>query len=161
MPYPYNANPNNDLQQQIQNLTRQYQQLNAQTLPYSPVVMPQPQQIPIPVSTRQVQYVEGINGAKLYQENMPANSSEIIMDKNENIFYYVSKDANGTPSRTIPVGRFSIEEQQEEELSFLTRKDLDDFKEEIRQMLTKQTPTSTPVQQKTVTTTTSSTAKKS
>jgi len=85
---------------------------------------------------------------------MPLNSSEIIMDKNENIFYYVSKDANGTPSRAIPIGRFAIEESPEEEPTFLTRKDFDDFKEEIRQMLTKQTPAVT-------TTTTSNTTEKS
>lgn len=154
MPYPYNNTSNNNLQQQIQDLTRQFQQLNTQAVPYQPVMMPQPQPIQVPVQPRQVQYVEGIGGAKLYQENMQPNSSEIIMDKNENVFYYVSKDANGTPSRHISVGRFTIEEQTEEEPSFLTRKDLDDFKEEIRQMFAKQ---NTPVAK---TTTTSSTATK-
>jgi hypothetical protein len=65
------------------------------------------------------------------------------MDKNENVFYQVSKDANGTPPRYIPVGRFTLEEpQQNEEPMFLTRKDLDEFKEEIRQLLSKQLQTS-------------------
>ena len=73
---------------------------------------------------------------------MQPNSSEIIMDKNENVFYHVSKDANGTPPRYIPVGRFTLEEpQQSEEPAFLTRKDLDEFKEEIRQLLSKQSQT--------------------
>lgn len=126
-------NPNSNFQQQLQDLSRQYQQLSQQTM-YQPVVMPQPQQISIPIPPKQVQYVEGIGGAKLYQENMQSNSSEIIMDKNENIFYHVSKDANGIPSKHIPVCRFTIEETQEEP-TILTRKDLDDFKEEIRQML--------------------------
>lgn len=149
MPYPYNNANNTNLQQQIQDLTRQFQQYNTQAAPYQPVMIPQPQPIQVPAPVRQVQYVEGLGGAKLYQENMQPNSSEIIMDKNENIFYYVSKDANGTPSRRISVGRFTIEEQTEEEPSFLTRKDLDDFKEEIRQMFAKQnikaTSTSTPI----------------
>jgi hypothetical protein len=69
---------------------------------------------------------------------MQPNSSEIIMDKNENIFYHVSKDANGIPSKHIPVCRFTIEETQEEP-TILTRKDLDDFKEEIRQLLANKT----------------------
>ena len=127
----YSPNNLNALQQQLQDLTRQYQQLqNGQ-----PVMMPAPpQQIPIPVQARQVQYVEGIQGARLYQDNMQSNSSEIIMDKNENIFYQVSKDANGTPSKHIIRCRFEIEEDVEEEPAFLTRKDLDNFKEEIRQM---------------------------
>ena len=75
------------------------------------------------------------------------------MDKDENIFYMVSKDANGTPSKRIPRARFTIEEQVEEEPVSLTRKDLDDFKEEIRQMIassTQQKPIvlSSPVTQK-------------
>ena len=102
--------------------------------------MPQPVQVPIPVPSRQVQYVEGIAGAKLYQDNLPSNSSEIIMDKDENIFYMVSKDANGTPSRHITRCRFEIEEIQEEEPAFLTRKDFDDFKEEIRRMFASSQP---------------------
>jgi hypothetical protein len=77
-------------------------------------------------------------GAKLYQDNLPANSSEIIMDRDENIFYQVSKDANGTPSRRIIRCRFEVEDIQEEEPAFLTRKDFDDFKEEMRQMLMNQ-----------------------
>ena len=57
------------------------------------------------------------------------------MDKNENFFYHVSKDANGTPARIIPVGRFELQEQVDEP-TYLTRKDFEDFKEEIRQLLT-------------------------
>lgn len=57
------------------------------------------------------------------------------MDKEENIFYHVSKDANGTPAKRIMVGRFELEETKEEDPVFLTRKDFNDFKEEIRQML--------------------------
>lgn len=126
----------NGLQRQIQDLQQQY---SAMTTP-NPAInsIPQmqvPVQIPIPVPARQVQYVEGMAGAKLYQDNLPANSSEIIMDRDENIFYQVSKDANGTPSRHIIRCRFEVEDIQEEEPAFLTRKDFDDFKEEMRQML--------------------------
>ena len=130
----------NILQSQLQDLTRQYQQLaNGQQITSFPTQQPQIspiQQVPIPVVARQVQYVDGIQGARLYQEkNLQPNSSEIIMDKNDNIFYCVSKDANGTPSRNIPIGRFTIEEQSEEP-TYLTRKDFEDFKEEIRQLFT-------------------------
>ena len=127
----------NTLSQQIQDLGRQYQQLinGGQQQPiFQQPIIPQPQQIPIPIPSRQVQYVEGIAGARLYQDSMQSNSSEIIMDKDENIFYQVSKDANGTPSKRIIRCRFQIEEEPEEESPFLTRKDFDDFKEEIRQM---------------------------
>lgn len=141
------ANNNlNTLQQQIQNLQQQYQSLvGNQTQPVfpnfqQPVSQPVPVQVPIPVPTRQVQYVEGMPGAKLYQDNLPSNSSEVIMDKDENIFYLVSKDANGTPSKHITRCRFEIEDYKEEEPAFLTRKDFDDFKEEIRQMFVNSQP---------------------
>ena len=125
----FNTSNLNSLQQQIQNLQQQYQKMTSQNM-----------QVPIPVPSRQVQYVEGIAGAKLYQDNLPSNSSEIIMDKDENIFYMVSKDANGTPSRHITRCRFEVENIQEEEPAFLTRKDLDDFKEEIRRMFASSQP---------------------
>ena len=92
-------------QQQLQDLSRQYQQLqNAPQLSQpvnAPMAYPQ-----MPVLSRQVQYVDGLTGAIKYQlEKLPYNSSEVIMDKNDNIFYMVSKDANGTPAKVIPAGR--------------------------------------------------------
>lgn len=119
-------------QQQLQDLSRQYSNLqNASQAITAPMAYPQ-----MPVYSHQVQYVEGLAGAIKYQlEKLPNNSSEVIMDKNDNIFYMVSKDANGTPAKVIPAGRFSIEETYEEP-TFLTRKDLEDFKEEIRNLLT-------------------------
>lgn len=128
MAYDFNA-----AQQQLNDLSRQYQALTSQHV-FQPVI-PTSQQISIPIPPHQIQYVEGLNGAKLYQDNMQYNSSEIIMDKDEDIFYKVSKDANGIPSKHIIRCRFSVEEIDTEEPAFLTKKDLDDFKEEIRQML--------------------------
>ena len=122
-----------DLQSQLQAIQQPQSQLQSNFQPNYVT----PAQVQIPVPTRQVQYVEGIAGAKLYQqEKLQPNSSEVIMDKNENIFYHVSKDANGKPSSRIPIGRFTIEETPEQEPMFLTRKDFDDFKEEIRQLFT-------------------------
>lgn len=144
----------NSLQQQLQDLSRQYQQLTGQQQPLQQIPQPIYQSLPVQpvVQSRQVQYVEGLAGARLYQDGLPSNSSEVIMDKDENIFYMVSKDANGTPSKRIPRARFTIEEFEDEEPAFLTRKDLDDFKEEIRQMFAsnqqKTVTLSSPVTQK-------------
>ena len=121
----YGQNPNINLQSQIQDLSRQYQQLLGQ-----PAAFPV-QQIPIPA--HQIQYVEGIAGARMYQESMQSNSSEI--------FYKVSKDANGIPSKKIVRCSFSIIDEQADEPTYLTRKDFDDFKEEIRQLLKPQKTT--------------------
>lgn len=135
----YNNGNLNSLQRQIQDLQQQYQTMTTPNAGIGSIPQVQmPVQVPIPIPTRQVQYVEGIAGAKLYQDNLPANSSEIIMDRDDNIFYQVSKDANGTPARRIIRCRFEVEDIQEEEPMFLTRKDFDDFKEEMRQMLMNQ-----------------------
>ena len=137
---PYNSNIS---QQQLQDLFRQYQQLINYQMPQVQQTVQQPLQIPVPVQSHQVQYVEGISGARLYQDGLTPNSSEIIMDKDDNIFYLVSKDANGTPSKKIPKGKFVIEEDESDEPNIITRKDFDDFKEEIRQLLSiKSTPVS-------------------
>lgn len=133
-------NPNT-LQQQLQDLSRQYQSLvGQQIIPTSPVQ--------IPVLPHQIQYVEGLNGATLYQTNMPSNSSEIILDKDEDIFYKVSKDANGIPAKKIIRCRFTIEEIQSDEPDFLTRKDFEEFKEELRQMFSAQSSTPLKVETK-------------
>lgn len=72
----------------------------------------------------------------MYQDGMAANSSEIIMDKDDDIFYRVSKDANGIASRKIPMARFTIEEPQEsDDQMYLTKKDLNDFKDEIASLI--------------------------
>lgn len=133
----YNNANFNSLQRQIQDLQQQYQVTTNPNIPPVPQVQV-PVQVPIPIPSRQVQYVDGIAGAKMYQDNLPANSSEIIMDRNENIFYQVSKDANGIPSRHIDRCRFEVEDIQEEEPMVLTRKEFDDFKAQILQVLANQ-----------------------
>lgn len=126
-----------NFQSQLQNLQRQYQQmLSQQPLPPLQPQVPQISQVPVPQQVRQVQYVEGLAGAKLYQSNMDSNSSEVIMDKDQDIFYIVSKDANGTPATKIILGHFTLEQVAlDQKPDILTRKDLEDFKDEIKQLL--------------------------
>ena len=88
-----------------------------------------------PVYSSQVKYVDGIAGAKEYQSKMPNNSSEIIMDKNEDLFYVVSKDANGACPKSMPIGRFTIEQEQTDEPQYVTRKDFDAFEARITKLL--------------------------
>lgn len=128
----YNIDPQS-LQRQIEDMQRQYRQLAQPQQQLPPLNMQAPAPIVVP---HQVQYVEGIAGARMYQDGMAANSSEIIMDKDEDIFYRVSKDANGIPSKKIIMARFTIEEPQEaDDQMYLTKKDLNDFKEEIATLI--------------------------
>lgn len=124
----YNSNI---LTQQIQDLSKQYQQLLGNVSQFQ---MPQQNFLP----PRQVQYVEGINGATLYQNNMLSNTSEIIMDKNENVFYFVAKDANGIPAQRIPHGHFTLDEDPQEDSNYVTKKDLEGLKEDLIQFFAAQ-----------------------
>ena len=119
---------NQQLQRQIEDMQRQYRQYITQpqqSLP--PLIPPAP-----PVIPHQIQYVEGLAGARLYQESLAPNASEVIMDKDEDIFYKVSKDANGIAAKKIPMASFTILEPQEDtESLYVTKKDLNDLKEEL------------------------------
>lgn len=129
----YNSNI---LTQQIQDLSRQYQQLLGNVSQFQ-----QPQQNFIPQqppASRQVQYVDGMNGAVLYQSNMQPNTSEIVMDKSEDIFYVVSKDANGTPARKIIHGHFTIDDDEQQDSIYVTKKDLDTLKQDLIQFFSTQ-----------------------
>ena len=86
----------------------------------------------------QIKYVDGLSGAKEYQSRMLANSSEIIMDKNTDIFYVVSKDANGASPKSMSIGHFTIEQEASDEPMYVTRKDLDAFEERIVSLLSKE-----------------------
>ena len=130
-----------NLQKQLEDLQRQYQQLQGYQTQPAQQNFAQPVQPSLPIIPHQVQYVSGILGAKKYQqERLTPNSSEVIMDKDENIFYLVSKDANGISSSKIPSARFELIEEPEEEPLLLTKKEFESFKEEIREMLSHREP---------------------
>lgn len=93
-----------------------------------------PSMIP-PAYVPSIQYVNGLDGAKAFQREMPANGKAILMDSNEDKFFVVSKDANGTAA-PITIGHFTLEtEQQLEQPQYITKKDFDDFRDELMEML--------------------------
>ena len=69
---------------------------------------------------------------------MVPGSSEIIMDKNEDIFYVVSKDINGSCSQLMTMGRFQLEQEEPPESKYMTKKDFADFESRIMQLLNKE-----------------------
>lgn len=143
------------IQKQLESLNRPVQQpqpamsygIAPQINQIQPAVQPiTPVQIPV-----QIKYVDGISGAKEYQSKMLDNSSEIVMDRNEDIFYVVSKDANGVSPKFMTIGRFTIEQETADEPMFMTKKDFESFKDEIRALLmenkTQQQREAIPVQE--------------
>lgn len=128
LPQPTPAN-----YQQLQNIQQMLNQLQGQNGAWGGNTMLQP---PAPPAVpQQMHYVDGVAGAKEYLEKMPPNSSEAVMDKNENIFYPLSKDANGQSAKKLTICRFTIEEEQEQQPDNITRKDFEDFKAEIVNLL--------------------------
>ena len=126
-------------QQQLNDLQRQYAQLVSMQNQISPKTPgagntgapadPQPQSaIPQPIL-----YVDGIEGAKMLR--MAPNTTIAVFDQKEAVFFVRSIDANGKEA-PIKIGRFTLEDAPTPESNTLTRKDLEDFKAEIRSMLT-------------------------
>ena len=129
-PYPSFGTFNQQLQQ-VQN-----QLASMQNPPYQQNAMqPYPQYIQQPVAEpEQIKTVTGLDGAKAYLQKMPANSSAVLMDNNENIFYSVKKDTNGM-AFPIAIGRFTLETEQEQTSAYVTKKDFEDFKAELKSLL--------------------------
>ena len=95
----------------------------------------QPPPVQPPTFVPSIQYVNGIDGAKAYQREMPANGKAILMDSNQDVFFVVSKDANGTAA-PITIGRFTLEQEQQPEVpQYITKKDFDEFRDELMEML--------------------------
>lgn len=95
--------------------------------PYQPqFVLPQEQP-----QTQQIQYVNGVESAKQYQ--LPPNSSVILMDANEAIFYTKTTDASGYG--VIKAYTFSESEQvaPQDEIKQI-KAELDEVKGELKQL---------------------------
>ena len=92
--------------------------------------LPQPPQIP-----PHIDYVKGIDGAREFLNKMPANGNAVVMDQEEATFYVLSKDANGVPA-PIAFANFTLQmEQPPEQQSYVTAKDFEAFRDEMRALL--------------------------
>ena len=131
---------NFDLQTALSNIQGQIAQLRPNTYytpPQMPAFVPQaplPEPKPILIQ-RQVNHVDGIQGAKEYQDKLDAGSSEILLDNDNNVFYMVMKDANGNSPANIVVGDFTLRKQEVTKPEYVTRQDFDAFTAEIKQLL--------------------------
>ena len=104
-----------------------------QQAPYPQMKNPFPQQPPFQPEPppQQLKYVDGPDGAREYQSKLAYNSSDVVFDKNDDIFYFVYKDANGISPKLLTIGRFTLEQEVEADPMYVTKKDLEDFKADI------------------------------
>ena len=118
---------------QLQNLQTQMQSL--QSLLSKPAPMVSAQSSTVQMSSIQaISFVDGLEGARVYLKNLPANSSAAVFDKEDAVFYTLSVDANGVPA-PIKIGRFTLEEAPDADTNTITKQDFDAFKQEIRETL--------------------------
>lgn len=115
-----------DIQKQLANL---YNQTQA-----TPMVQTSMQ--PMFVPPHKILTVSSMAGAEAHLHDMPAGSSDIAAHATENIIYLLAKDANGVP-QPIQMAKYSFINPQEDPSGYVTRKDFDDFKEELKGWLGK------------------------
>lgn len=118
----YGANPQfAALQAQLQNVIQGYNQLNA-----APGIKSQ--------AVQTISFVKGLDGALTFLKSMAPGSSAAVFDSDNPVFYMLNVDANGVPA-PIKLGKFTLEDPPEPESNTVTKKDLEDFKNEIRGLL--------------------------
>ena len=88
----------------------------------------------MPASVHKIMPVDGISGAEAILKEMPAGSSEIVAHRNEDIIYILARDENNVPA-PIQVAKIQFIEAQEDPTGYVTKKDFDAFKDELKSML--------------------------
>ena len=89
----------------------------------------------MPAMVHKIMPVDGISGAEAILKEMPAGSSEIVAHRNEDIIYILARDENNVPA-PIQVAKIQFIEAQEDPTGYVTKKDFDAFKDELKSMLT-------------------------
>ena len=63
----------------------------------------------------------------------------MVFDKNDDVFYVVSKDANGVPPKKLTKGRFTLEYEIKQEPIYVTKQDLEAMEARLMAALTPKT----------------------
>ena len=118
---------NDFLNPQLSNLQTQLQQIQSLMGKTPPAVPASP--------PHTIPEVDGIEGARQFQKTMPPNSKDAVFDKVEPVFFALAVDANGIPQ---PIKRcpYTMEDVPEPGSDTITRKDFEDFKQEMRDAIT-------------------------
>ena len=117
----------------IQGQLAALQQKQYPAMPQNP--FPQTMSFQQDPSPQQLKYVDGPDGAREYQSKLAYNSSDVVFDKNDDIFYFVYKDANGISPKLLTIGRYTLEQESEPESMYVTKQDLEQMEARIIAML--------------------------
>ena len=125
---PYqNLGAYNQQLRQIQDQIAGLQNVQYPPPPYQPVVLPQPE-------PEQVKTATGLSGAREQLQSLPPGSTAIRMDTNDDVFYLLKKDSNGV-AQPIQICHFTVQTEQELDSPYVTKKDFEEFKNEMKTFL--------------------------
>ena len=125
--------PNTDYNQQLQNI--QQQMANLKTL-QPQAFQPQTAYLPVTSTIHKIKPVDGMSGAEAILKEMPAGSSDIVAHKTEDIIYILARDENNVPA-PIQVAKIEFIQAQEDPTGYVTKKDFENFKEELKALIGK------------------------
>ena len=134
-----------DLQNSLSSLQAQLAQMQhgGGYVSYTPPIYPQPvyNQIsppaPQPVISRQVDSVHGVKGALEYQNKLAPGSNCIILDDENDIIYFVRKDANGNVPEKLTIGDFKLRKENCNENEYVTKQDFNEAIDKIMKLVGK------------------------
>ena len=116
--------PNVDYNQQLQAIQQQITNLKS----------PQVPAYYVPAPVHKIQPVDGMAGAEAILKEMPAGSSDIVAHRDEDIIYILARDQNNVPA-PIQVAKIEFIQAQEDPTGYVTKKDFDSFKEELKALI--------------------------
>ena len=82
----------------------------------------------------QYDLVTGLDGARDFLQRMLSGTKHIVWDNNDSIFYVLSKDSNGNPSR-IQICKFTVEYEPTMEEKYVSREDFNALVTRLDQLL--------------------------
>lgn len=77
---------------------------------------------PDPAPANKFDCVDGIEGARAFQQKMLASTKHIVWDSQKDVFYVLQKDANGQAAR-IQICPFTVELEPTMEEKYVSRED--------------------------------------
>ena len=86
-------------------------------------------------AANQFDCVDGIEGARAFQQKMLASSKHIVWDNQKDVFYVLQKDANNTPAR-IQICPFTVELEQTPEERYVSKEDFNALVARLDSLLT-------------------------
>ena len=92
--------------------------------------------IPAPAESKW-DVVDGIEGAKAYQQKMLSSTKHIVWDSQRDVFYVLQKDANGQPAR-IQICAYTVELEPTMEDKYVSKEDFNKLVSRLDALIAKE-----------------------